>query len=345
MSGDFRIALPPGALVSSFAVERAGSRQTAQIALAARAKQELRSAGGVLEWAGDGWLRGTLPSIAAGEELKVEVQYAEWLSPRKHGDGQLVQYRYPLVGDGEAPLIGDFVARIDASAVGAHGRGGGLRRDERGRHRHRAPLGLSPVRGSGGRRRDAVALKTARGCTSPRPRTIRKRARPSCCAPSCRPPTLNDGVTLAIVVDTSGSIEPALLDAERALVEALLAGLGARDRAVVLSADQSSRARSVPTELGPVDAARRKAISAALGKLSPGGATDLGRALEAAADAPARRRARRHGRLRGRRLGDARRLAAPKPSPRGCRGAKQGAPRSRRDRGRAARQSTACCRR
>jgi tetratricopeptide (TPR) repeat protein len=91
-------------------------------------------------------------------------------------------------------------------------------------------------------------------------------------------------VTLAIVVDTSGSIEPALLDAERALVEALLAGLGARDRAVVLSADQSARAVG-PEAMGPVDASRRKAISEALRKLSPGGATDLGRALEAAADA------------------------------------------------------------
>ena len=66
VSGDFRIALPPGALVSDFAVERAGTRQVGQIALASRAKQELTSSGGVLEWAGDGWLRGTLPNIASG---------------------------------------------------------------------------------------------------------------------------------------------------------------------------------------------------------------------------------------------------------------------------------------
>ena len=36
----------------------------------------------------------------------------------QQGDGQLVQYRYPLVGDGEAPLIGEFLARIDASPSG-----------------------------------------------------------------------------------------------------------------------------------------------------------------------------------------------------------------------------------
>ena len=91
------------------------------------------------------------------------------------------------------------------------------------------------------------------------------------------------GVTLAVVIDGAGGIEPALLDAERALVEALLAGLGARDRVVVLAADQSSRPLGPPA-LGPVDDARRRAISAALAQVSSGGASDLGRALEAAAD-------------------------------------------------------------
>jgi len=283
VSGDFRVALPPGALVSGFAVERAGSRQTAQIALAARARQELTSAGGILEWAGDGWLRGTLPSIASGEELKVEIQYVEWLSPRKHGEGELVQYRYPLVGEGEAPLIGDFVARIDASAssptavaagYGASSEGGIVtvhRSDfrpsadlvvdvETHRNQDRARLYVAPPSWDDPEAGSAVMLRA-----------------------ELPPAGVKDGVTLAIVIDTSGSIEPALLDAERALVEALLGGLGARDRAVVLAADQSSRAVG-PADLGPVDATRRAQISAALGKLSPGGATDLGRALEAAAD-------------------------------------------------------------
>lgn len=283
VSGDFRIALPPGALVSGFAVERGGSRQDGQIALAARSRQELASAGGVLEWAGDGWLRGTLPAIASGEELKVEVRYVEWLSPRRHGDGELVQYRYPLVGEGEAPLIGDFVARIDASPSAPTGVAAGYgatsdtgvvtvhRSDfrpsadlvvdiETHRSQNRARLYVAPPDWQDPEAGSAVMLRA-----------------------ELPPADVNDGVTLALVMDTSGSIEPALLDAERALVEALLSGLGARDRAVVLSADQSTRPVG-PEKLGPVDDARRKAISAALGQLSSGGATDLGRALEAAAD-------------------------------------------------------------
>jgi len=283
VSGDFRMALPPGALVSGFAVERGGSRQAAQIALAARSRQELASSGGVLEWAGDGWLRATLPGIASGEELTIMLEYVEWLSPRKHGDGQLVQYRYPLVGEGEAPLIGDFVARIDATAsaptgiaagYGATTEGGVVsvhRSDfrpsadlvvdiETHRSQDRARLYVAPPSWDDPEAGSAVMLRA-----------------------ELPPADVKDGVTLAIVVDTSGSIEPALLDAERSLVEALLEGLGARDRVVVLAADQSARAVG-PAELGPVDATRRQRISAALSQLSPGGATDLGRSLEAAAD-------------------------------------------------------------
>jgi hypothetical protein len=283
VSGDFRMALPPGALVSRFAVERAGSRQSAQIALAARSRQELASGGGVLEWAGDGWLRGTLPAIASGEELTVALEYVEWLSPRKHGNGQLVQYRYPLVGDGEPPLIGDFVARIDASASAPTGIAAGYGASSEG--------GIVSVHRSDFRPSAdlVVDIETNRG----QDRARLYVAQPSWDDPEAGsavmlraelpPADVKDGVTLALVVDTSGSIEPALLDAERALVEALLAGLGARDRVVVLAADQGSRAVG-PADLGPVDAARRTQIAAALSQLSPGGATDLGRALEAAAD-------------------------------------------------------------
>ncbi|HEY4102764.1 MAG TPA: tetratricopeptide repeat protein, partial [Polyangiaceae bacterium] len=74
------------------------------------------------------------------------------------------------------------------------------------------------------------------------------------------------------------------LDSERTLAEAILAGLGARDRVVVLSADQSPHAVG-PAAIGALDAPRRAAILHDLSTLSPGGASDLGHALEAAADA------------------------------------------------------------
>jgi tetratricopeptide (TPR) repeat protein len=283
VTGDFRIALPPGALVSGFAVERGGTRQVGQIALASRAKQDLASAGGVLEWAGDGWLRGSLNNIASGEELKVEVSYAEWLSPRRQGDGDRVQYRYPLVGDGEPPLIGDFVARIDASASAptavAAGYGaaseGGVITVHRSDFRPSADLVVDvEMNRSQNRARLYVAQPDRQDPEAGAAVMLRAELPPA---------DVKDGVTLAIVMDTSGSIEPALLDAERGLVEALLSGLGARDSVVVLAADQSARPLG-PASLGAVDDARRQAISTALGQVSPGGASDLGRGLEAAAD-------------------------------------------------------------
>src|SRR6185369_13506671 len=204
---------------------------------------------GVLEWAGDGWLRGTLPNIASGEELKVEVSYVEWLSPRPHGEGQLVQYRYPLVGDGEAPLIGDFVARIDASASAptAVAAGYGASSEAGVVSVHRSdfrPLADLVVDVESNRSQNRARLYVAA------PDWQDPDAGSAVMLRAELPPAdVKDGVTLAIVMDTSGSIEPALLDAERALVEALLAGLGARDRVVVLAADQSARPLG-PPELG-----------------------------------------------------------------------------------------------
>jgi Mg-chelatase subunit ChlD len=281
IQGDFRVALPPGALVSSFAVTRGGAREVGRIALASRTQAAATQEDGVLEWAGDGWLRGTLSRVEPGQEITVSVSYSEWLSPRQSDDRAFVQYRYPLVGGDQAPLIGEFSARVDASPSGALGLEAGLgaRSDGRAavvarsdfrpsadfvvdvemrRLSERARLYVAPSEGEGAG--SAVLLRTE--------------------LPPAEPA---DGVTLAIVLDSSGSIDPALLEAERALTRALLEGLGSRDRVVVLGADQSTRPLG-PAELGPLDAARKKAIARALDGLSPGGASDLGRALEAAAD-------------------------------------------------------------
>ena len=110
------MALPPGAIVSRFAVKRGESVSEGHLALAAR-KQSAATAGGeVLEWAGEGWVRGNVPSIAPGQTVTVIVAYAEWLAPRPRGDGKtlLVQYRYPMAGDAAPPLVGEFSARVDA---------------------------------------------------------------------------------------------------------------------------------------------------------------------------------------------------------------------------------------
>ncbi len=44
------------------------------------------------------------------------VGYTEWLAPRPRADGGtlLVQYRYPMAGEGAPPLVGEFSAHVDA---------------------------------------------------------------------------------------------------------------------------------------------------------------------------------------------------------------------------------------
>jgi tetratricopeptide (TPR) repeat protein len=301
VSGDYRMAVPPGAIVSRFATVRNESVSEGRLALAARKQSAATVNYEVLEWAGEGWVRGTVPSIAPGATVTVVVGYIEWLSPRPKGDGKtlVVQYRYPMVGDASPPLVGEFSARVDAtpsspisiaSGLGARvsGQAVEVRRPD---FRPTADLVVdveippwktdaetAPAAGSpAGVPRPAARLYAAPpsgdddagGTIVVRTETPRE--------------SKEDGVTLALVMDISASIEPALLDAERALVEAVLAGLGARDRAVVLAADQT--VRPVGPAIGPVDAARRKAVTDALSRLSPGGASDLGRALEAGADA------------------------------------------------------------
>ncbi|MBK9260484.1 MAG: FecR domain-containing protein [Polyangiaceae bacterium] len=286
VTGDYRLAVPPGAIVSRFASVRGGSTREGRIALATRGPGNAsQPSTELLEWAGEGWLRARIPGIAPGASVGVVVRYVEWLSPRPKGDGTwVVQYRYPMVSDATPPLIGEFSARVDATSSSPRSIGAGLNarvtgsRVEVRRPDYRPTADLvvdveidkspSPAR--------LYVAPPFEGDTEDPASTVLVRTEVPHVAQE-------DGVTLALVLDTSSSVEPALFDAERALVDAVLAGLGTRDRAIVLAADQTVRPVGPP--LGPVDDARRKATTEALSKLSPGGATDLGRALEAGADA------------------------------------------------------------
>jgi tetratricopeptide (TPR) repeat protein len=287
VTGDYRLAIPEGAIVSRFAIDRGGYAREGRLALAARDRSQIVPGEAVLEWAGEGWVRGTIPSIQSGATVKIIVEYTEWLSPRpKPGSSSLVvQYRYPMAADSAPPQIGDFYARVDASGS--------------------APISMASGLGatvSGG------IVELRRPDFRPTADLVVDVEIPAWRAPArlyLAPPAPDDdagatilvrtdapatgagapsGVTLALVVDTSQSLDPGLFDAERALVTAVVGGLGAQDRVIVLGADQTARAIG-PDKIGPADDARKKAILAALGHVTTGGATDLGRALEAGADA------------------------------------------------------------
>ncbi len=278
--GDFRMALPPGAIVSGFGLGTAdtGSVAGGEVRLASDSEGDEHAA--KLEWAGEGWVRGTTGTIAPGETSTVVVSYVEWLSP----DGGRLTYRYPMLAEGTPPVIGEFHARIEADAVNATAVGigaggiadGGAIEVRRADFRPTADLVVDFELRPG-------AFRGPRAYVVPAP--PEDPAGPFVLIRSeLSPGEAPKGVTLALLVDTSRSIDETLLDAERALCKALLAGLGPEDRVVVLASDETTRPVG-PKTVGPVDDARRDAIARALDELRPGGATDLGASLELAADA------------------------------------------------------------
>jgi tetratricopeptide (TPR) repeat protein len=287
--GDYRVGLPPRALVSGFAVQRGDRRTSGHVMLADRktfAAFESASASGNdawLEWAGEGWLRGTVPQILPGQAVTVELAYVEWLPVRTKGAGYVAEYRYPLVGDGDPPLIGEFFASIDAGPAKAVAVAAGMGAKASGTVVELRKADFKPTADFVVDVEVASPLAPARAFVA-EPLVAGEE---STIVVRTEVPRLSgtpeEGVTLAIVVDASASVDPALLDASRAFVEALVGALGPKDRVVVLSADSDVRGVG-PDAVGPADDARKKAILDGLASLSPGGATDLGRALEAAAD-------------------------------------------------------------
>ncbi|MBK8251603.1 MAG: VWA domain-containing protein [Polyangiaceae bacterium] len=287
VTGDYRLALPPGAIVSRFAINRGSYDQECTLSLAERDRVAVNSGRAVLEWAGEGWVRGTIPSIPSGATIKVVLEYTEWLVARPKTGSQniVVQYRYPMAADSAPPQIGDFYARIDASGSApisvASGLGanvsGGIAELRKPDFRPTADLvvdvEIAPWRAPAQLYLAPPAPDDDAGATilvrTPAP------------ASQSESPA---GVSLALVLDTSQSVDPALFEAERALVGAVVSGLGANDKVIVIAADQTARAVG-PDKLGPADEARKKAILDALTRVTTGGATDIGRAFEAGADA------------------------------------------------------------
>ena len=255
--GDFRMAVPEGAIVSRFAVARRSNVAEGRVALAARNAAVARTSSEVLEWAGEGWVRGTIPSIAPGEAVTVIVAYSEWLSPRRRGvgDNLVVTYRYPLVGDGVPPLVGEFSARVDASASSPASIASGLGARSNG---HVVELRRPDFRPTADLVVDVEIEPWAGGADAP-PRPLARLYAATASGDDdsgtvlvrTEVPTTGTpgaaGVTLALVMDTSASVEPALLDAERALVAAVIRGLGRSSSAPIKARGSSGRTPSAPS--------------------------------------------------------------------------------------------------
>jgi Flp pilus assembly protein TadD len=278
---EVRLALPPGAVVSRVARALPGQPDDdAAVRAGAMTPQPTpeRLAGGAarLEWAGGGWLRGELPAVPSGATEDLIVDYVEWLPER---DGRAA-YRFPMASDARPPMVGELLARIRSIQAGAPfaSASAGATVDgntvelRRGDVRPTGDLVVEtvPTVVHPGRARAYVALGS-------------KDEDPYVLVRTEVPPEADPGITLALVVDTSFSAGAAALETERAVVDALLEGLGPRDSLVVLAADQTVRSvgGNAPA---PVTPELRDAVRKGLASMHAGGASNVAAALEQAAD-------------------------------------------------------------
>jgi tetratricopeptide (TPR) repeat protein len=279
--GDFRMALPPGAIVSGFAAGFGDDLREARMGMADR-KGEASGSSPTLEWAGDGWVRGSIQNIDPGTVVQVVVRYAQWLPRRVTDKGVVVEYRFPLASDAEPPIIGEFSAQVDTTVTPP--------RSIRSGHGATVADGVVMLRKSDFRPTADFVVELELAPEATPARMYVAGADPDDASGSYvlvrteAPADQSDrGVRLAVVLDTSSSMDAGAFDAARGFLEALVRSMGALDRIAVVGADTTARSLG-PDTLGVMDEGRRKAILDALAVAEPAGASDLGVAIEAAAD-------------------------------------------------------------
>lgn len=285
LPAEIRVALPPGAIVSRVARADSGKPEVDATLRAAASADDGGAAR--LEWAGGGWLRGQLPHIASGATVDLLIDYVEWLPER----GGHATYRFPMASEGEPPMIGELAAQVNAgpasgvlSSVSAGAVVNGRRVElQRGDVRPTGDLvvELAPT---------VVRAKTARAYVT----QADKGEDPYVLVRTEVPEATDSGIALALVVDTSLSVGAASLETERAIVDAVLEGLGPKDSLVVLASDQTVRALG-PDTPSPVTPDLRAALRKELAAVHPGGASNLSVALEQAADVLDSPEAAKHG--------------------------------------------------
>jgi len=268
-----QLSLPSNAIVRGVRRSIGANTSTAEV----QAAHEGGGLGAGLEFAGGGWLSGDLGGVPAGQTLDFELEYAEWL-PTRAGRAA---YRFPMAANEQTSIVGELSVDVDATrtktpfltaSAGSTVKDGAIHyRQADVRPTGDLVVELSP---------NVVRPSTARAYVVKAPRASDD---PFVMIRTEVPERSEAGVTLAVVVDSSMSVGSAALETERAVVDAILEGLGPRDSLVVLAADQTLRPIGpiVPTSVSP---AVREQVRSALGSLRVGGASNLGSALQQAAD-------------------------------------------------------------
>ncbi len=295
LEAEYRVRLPQGASVASFAVDTGNGFVDAQVSsLATQQGYELVWADpsmtlSSLAYDGPDRLRARVYPVAAGASVRIKLRYTEWLD--RHGDTRT--YVYPMASDGEPQLIGEFVLEVDtrSAQVGAYRAGMGARVEggkvvlRRSDFRPRADFYLDLVDAKAPKAGIAPAYvinvgRNDRGSAEGDERYVLLDvpAEDDADEPADAP------LSLVLLVDVSGGTEPESLELARSIVEAVTRQLAPTDELAIRLADVTAHAPDgVPPGLAPASAETAESILSALGRVELGGATDLARALRDAA--------------------------------------------------------------
>ena len=278
--GTYRVRLPAGAIIGGFGAGPKGNVSVGHIATRAR-KGGTTGHHTVLEWEGTDRYVATVPSIRAGGTTVVRFHYVQWLDRRR---GRR-RYVYPM-GGGQAPKLGEFSLIVDVKEADADTLKAGLGAKREGDRvlvrrsdfQPRADFVLELLDDS--RTRKKPVLYHARSGDPDQPRY----AALSLPTPFGKTRTgAPGGIRLVVVADVSAGTGEAELALMRTTVDALLRQLTPEDEVALLAASVDANTLGKGPALAPATDARVSGLLAALGRIEPGGGSDLEQALLQAA--------------------------------------------------------------
>lgn len=291
VEGLYTLTVPRGAVLQRFAVDRRGTFVDGTVRerqSAARAYQSQVYAGStldpaLLEWDAPGRYHARLYPIGPGQTRRILVTYSQWLHVRPDGGRS---WRLPLATLGTR--IGELYVNVDlsrASATEVRAGLGAIRDDDRvvltrSDLTPRADF-VVDLRGQPPREGTLARIPAPDG-TPAEDRSAFVRVALRAPVEDARRPR-DEGVDMVLLVDHSAATDPAALQLEQAMAEALTRSLGPRDRLLVLAGDVRTRAQGgASATMVPATPEARAAALDALAQDRRGGATDLGAMIEAA---------------------------------------------------------------
>ncbi|MCS6799368.1 MAG: VIT domain-containing protein [Myxococcota bacterium] len=298
LEGEWRVRLPGGSVVMSFAVDLGDGLRPAHVVPIGIGPDrhatwlDAQTPTARLLYDGPDRYRARLHPIPPGATVRIVLEYAEWLSRR----GRMRSWVYPMAPQGPAPLVGELSLEVDTTAAGAGALRAGMGAAVEG--------GKVVLRASDARPRADFALDLVDrpDAEPPQARLYVAAARPAedendregyvlldVAGDALVDPDESDEATarpleLVLLVDVSASIAPEALELARAAVEVALQHLAPTDRIALRTCDVRARAVGAgPEGLAEPNDAHREAWLGALSAVERGGATDLGACLHDAA--------------------------------------------------------------